>query len=237
MISEERRRELASRFGETVPPEVDPWRDELRRLATATRALNNVLSKTAAPIDVLTRAAEEVERVLAELSAEPDGRPYFGVAESSLAGGVRSFQEFSPFTGLCNALSPPLDLRYEPDRVVGTGRFGWAFEGPPGCVHGGYVAAAFDEVLGKAQTLSGSPGMTGRLTVRYRYPTPLHEELHFAGWVTDVSGRKVTAVGTLHHGDTLCAEAEGLFISVDAEKFLGLLAARQEAQHDAPPAP
>ena len=28
------------------------------------------------------------------------------------------------------------------DRIVGRARFGVAYEGPPGCVHGGYVAAA-----------------------------------------------------------------------------------------------
>ena len=31
-----------------------------------------------------------------------------------------------------------------------------AYEGPPGCVHGGFIAAAFDEVLGAVQSLSGS---------------------------------------------------------------------------------
>ena len=41
------------------------------------------------------------------------------------------------------------------------------------------VAAAFDEVLGFVQSLSGRPGMTGTLTVRYRKPTPLHTELRF----------------------------------------------------------
>jgi hypothetical protein len=42
--------------------------------------------------------------------------------------------------------------------------FGSAYEGPPGCVHGGYVAAAFDEMLGFVQSLGGNPGMTARLT-------------------------------------------------------------------------
>ena len=54
--------------------------------------------------------------------------------------------------------------------MVGTATFGAAYEGPPGCVHGGFVAAAFDEVLGSTQSLSGEPGMTGRLTVNYRSP-------------------------------------------------------------------
>ena len=62
--------------------------------------------------------------------------------------------------------------------IKGTVTFGSAYEGPPGHVHGGYVAAAFDELLGMTQSLGGMPGMTGTLTVRYRRPTPLRTELH-----------------------------------------------------------
>ena len=82
------------------------------------------------------------------------------------------------------------------DVMYGRATFGSAYEGPPGCVHGGYVAAAFDEVLGSAQSLAGRPGMTVRLTVNYRNPTPLHTELTFAGRVTQVDGRKTFTEGT-----------------------------------------
>lgn len=99
------------------------------------------------------------------------------------------------------------------------------------------MAAAFDELLGMTQTLSGHPGMTGRLTVWYRRPTPLHAELRFEGFVTEVSGRKVLTKGTLHHGETLCAEAEGLFISVDTTKFVSLVADRSAEQRSDPPTP
>jgi len=101
--------------------------------------------------------------------------------------------------------------------------FGSAYEGAPGCVHGGWVAAAFDEALGFAQSLSAHPGMTGTLTVRYRKPTPLHSELRMECWVDRVEGRKVFATGTLHAGDVLTAESEGIFISIDPSRFLALL--------------
>src|SRR5690606_17353993 len=106
--------------------------------------------------------------------------------------------------------------------------FGDAYEGPPGCVHGGYVAAAFDEVLGSAQSLGGRPGMTGRLTVHYRSPTPLRTELRFAGWVDRVEGRKTFTLGTLYAGDRLCAEAEGLFIAIDVRRYMELRRERDE---------
>jgi acyl-coenzyme A thioesterase PaaI-like protein len=93
-------------------------------------------------------------------------------------------------------------------------------------VHGGYVAAAFDEVLGATQSLGGRPGMTAKLVVNYRSPTPLLTELSFEGRVDRVEGRKTFTVGTLHAGDRLCAEAEGLFVSIDAAKMSGLMQER-----------
>jgi acyl-CoA thioesterase FadM len=90
------------------------------------------------------------------------------------------------------------------------------------------VAAAFDEVLGSTQSLAGRPGMTGRLTVHYRSPTPLHTELRFESRVTQVSGRKTLTHGTLHAGDRLCAEAEGLFVAIDLGKMAELRRRRDE---------
>ena len=94
--------------------------------------------------------------------------------KSANAGEPFGFFDHSPMLGQANPLAPPIRLWLEGDRIHGTATFGAAYEGPPGCVHGGYVAAAFDEVLGSTQSLSGSPGMTGRLTVHYRKPTPLN---------------------------------------------------------------
>jgi acyl-CoA thioesterase FadM len=71
-----------------------------------------------------------------------------------------------------------------------------------------------------AQSLGGQPGMTGTLTVRYVRPTPLRTELHMVGWVERVEGRKIFCRGTIHAGETLCAEAEAVFISVDFATLL-----------------
>jgi acyl-CoA thioesterase FadM len=78
-----------------------------------------------------------------------------------------------------------------------------------------------------AQSLSGNPGMTVNLTVDYRSPTPLLKPVVFRGWVASVEGRKIGVAGTLHHGETLCAEAKGLFVSMRPEVFQRLLEIRQ----------
>lgn len=72
--------------------------------------------------------------------------------------------------------------------------------------------------------------MTANLTVDYRSPTPLLRELVFRGWCEKVEGRKIFTRGTLHHGDTLCAESAGLFISMRPELFERLLAMRNSNQ-------
>ena len=204
-----------------VPDDAPPegQRAALHRLAAAIRRMNHLLIETEAPEADLLRAAEAAEQFAERLATFPAERPAWGFAESSNAGNTRAMFDQSPLLGLANAVAPPLQLRVVDGQVVGTGNFGSAYEGPPGHVHGGFVAAAFDEVLGMAQSMTGNPGMTGTLTVRYRQPTPLHQELTFAATVERVEGRKIFTTATLHAADRLCAEAEGIFISVGFEKF------------------
>jgi acyl-CoA thioesterase FadM len=75
-----------------------------------------------------------------------------------------------------------------------------------------------------AQSLTGNPGMTGTLTIRYRRPTPLLTELVFEAYVDRVEGRKIFTHGTLSANGTLTAEAEGLFIAVGQERFAAMAA-------------
>lgn len=200
-----------------------PRRAELHRIGTALRAIVHRLHGSGAPDADLAAIAGELEQVAAHLNSFPGGSLYEGFSESTLAGSdPAAFFDHSPMLGRANPLAPPIDLAQGDAVMYGSATFGAAYEGPPGCVHGGYVAAAFDEVLGATQSLGGRPGMTGRLTVHYRSPTPLNTPLHFEGRVERVEGRKTFTVGTVHAGDRLCAEAEGLFIAIDFAKMVEL---------------
>jgi acyl-coenzyme A thioesterase PaaI-like protein len=97
-------------------------------------------------------------------------------------------------------------------------------------VHGGIIAGLFDEILGIANITAGVGAMTGTLTIVYRSPTPLFTELTFRGTTDRIEGRKVFTRGTLHVGDTLCAEAEGVFIQVMRERFESQGAADERGQ-------
>lgn len=223
----------ATRINELRGVDLTPRRAELIRLSEAVRGVLHRLVQTSAPVPMIAEAADQVEVVAALLAAHRSASTYEGFAESANAGEPFAFFDHSPMLGRANPLAPPIELSLEDGRMIGRATFGAAYEGPPGCVHGGFIAAAFDEVLGSTQSLSGSPGMTGRLTVTYRSPTPLLTPLVFEGTLDRVEGRKIFTTGRLYAGDVLCAEAEGLFISIDFAKFAALKARRDELQKDA----
>ena len=135
-----------------------------------------------------------------------------------------SFLDRSPIIGAINPLAMPMTITTSTDKngrinVVGSVTFGSAYEGPPGCVHGGVIAAYFDEVCGVAQSTTGNPGMTVNLTIDYRAPTPLHKPLEFRAYVASTDKRKIITAASLYHGETLCAEATGIFVSMRPEIF------------------
>ena len=211
-------------FPDDTPP--DSQRAAMRRLADAVRETIALLAETEADEASLVASATALEAYNAELAKFPRDRSLWGYAESSNAGDPRGMFDSSPVIGMANPLAPPLVPHLTGGRVEATATFGTAYEGPPASVHGGIIAAAFDEVLGMVQSTTGHGGMTGTLTIKYRTPTPLHREVQFAGWVERVEGRKIFAKGTLHAGEVLCAEAEAIFISVDFARMQELARGR-----------
>ncbi len=215
-------------FDTTKTSEASKW-EQKRRLASAMRLVMERLVPSNAPEAELRAAADGLERYAEALAAHPRLRYAHGYAESATAGDVGAFFDQSPMIGLANPLAPPIRISQTGDSAaLGRVRFGSAYEGAPGCVHGGYVAAAFDEVLGFVQSLSKRPGMTGTLTIVYCSPTPLHTELRFEGELLRTEGRKIYTRGRALAGDVLCAEADGLFISID-ERFRDKLVDRRRS--------
>jgi acyl-coenzyme A thioesterase PaaI-like protein len=205
------------------------------RVAAATRRIIDELARSTADDTSFVDAAELVAQAAAILAERPHGREYSGAEASLQDHQDLGFINYSPFIGVLNPLAPPISMRVDGDgdhrRIIGTVRYPDAYEGPPGHVHGGFIAAGFDEVCGFAQSFAAQAGMTGRLTVSYRSPTPLHRSLTYTAWVQGIDGRKITVLGELHTADDqrLCAEAEGLFISMRPEAFKQLIVERGSA--------
>ncbi|MCB1003946.1 MAG: hypothetical protein KDB35_07135, partial [Acidimicrobiales bacterium] len=121
--------------------------------------------------------------------------------------------ERSGISGRSNPLAPPLFIdTSHPEITRGHAVWTDAYEGPMHSLHGGFVAAAFDDLLGCAQMASGYAGFTGTLTVRMVRPTPLNRRIDYEAGVRSVEGRKILCWGTAKDGDDLLAEAECLFI-------------------------
>jgi acyl-coenzyme A thioesterase PaaI-like protein len=210
------------RFHDVFNSEVSPRRAEARRLAETMRRMIDRLVVTDAPIDVLEQVARQMETSAAILEEHGELASYEGFAEAANSGDPHAHFDRSPIVGHSNPMAPPVRLDQVGDVIRGTATFGKAYEGPPGCVHGGWIAAAFDEVLGMTQSMSGNPGMTAFLHVNYRQPTPLHVELAFEGELIRVEGRKIFTEGRVRKPDgQVTAEAEALFVSVDFAKLFG----------------
>ena len=214
------------RVRELMDSEVDSRRLEMRRAADSVRAVTDRMFATQAPEDALADVTSLVSQAAAILARYPRRRPFEGFPEAANAGDPHAFFDHSPIAGRANPLAPPIEMEIVGDRVIGHVNYGAAYEGPPGSVHGGHIAAAFDEVLGMAQSLGGQPGMTGTLTVRYRKPTPLHTDLRLVAQIDRLEGRKTFTTGELLAGDLLTAEGDAVFIHVDMARIAELMATR-----------
>ncbi len=198
---------------EEITPAISAEWEAKRRVAAALRGLTGMLVSTSPELSDLHALAARLEDSMHGFDTLPrlGGRSAF--ADAGGHGNFRQLaHELNPLSGMSNPLAPPLNVWLEDGCARGKATLGWAYEGPPGSVHGGVVAALFDQFMGIAQALGGQPGMTGTLSVRYHRRTPLHVELHFSGKLRRTEGRKTVVHAELHAGGVLTAECEALFV-------------------------
>lgn len=201
-------------YEEQAPPPDAQW-SARRALAEAVRRLNTLSVTTVADAEQLQQVAEAVQQQVDLLAQQPQRGGRMAHIDPERDGQLQRSvvsHELSPLSGLCNPLSAPMNLWFEDDEVRARVTLGWPYEGPPGCVHGGFIAALFDEFLGMGQKLSKQPGFTGTLNIRYIKPTPLHRELNLRGRLVRIDGRKNILRGEMYAGEILTASCEGLFV-------------------------
>ncbi|HKY51415.1 MAG TPA: PaaI family thioesterase [Candidatus Limnocylindria bacterium] len=93
-------------------------------------------------------------------------------------------------------------------------------EGYDGTVHGGIVTALLDETMGWAIFHQGIWAVTTRLSVSFRRPVTVGEELRVVGEVTRRRSRAIETRGTVSRvssGDVL-AEAEATFLVMSEDQ-------------------
>jgi uncharacterized protein (TIGR00369 family) len=93
-------------------------------------------------------------------------------------------------------------------------------EGYMGMTHGGILSTILDEAMSWAVTHTGDLGVTARMSVAFRRPVRLGQQIRALAWVT---GRKARAIDTRAEvrdveGGELLASAEGRFMRVTPEQ-------------------
>jgi acyl-coenzyme A thioesterase PaaI-like protein len=135
----------------------------------------------------------------------------------------RGDRSHNPVIGAANPLSPPMTIQVLDDNsVVSEITMRPIHEGPPGAVHGGWVASLLDQLLGIANTIVNIGGVTAELTVRYRRATPYGVPLTIRARTDSAEGRKIFASGEILADGVVTAEARGVFIRPSAERIAQL---------------
>jgi uncharacterized protein (TIGR00369 family) len=123
------------------------------------------------------------------------------------------------FSDSCFACGPHnsigLKLRIEGDSKRVSARFlprkeheGWA-----GIVHGGIIATLLDEVLAWICKKNGLGALTARLSIRFRNPANIGEEISAHAEITEIKGRAIKGTARVQSCDgKIVAEAEALLL-------------------------
>ena len=197
--------------------------DERRRAAQRVRELISEITTAGADDGDFAAIAAALEPLRDRLASSPRIALSADGLHTKEHAAVRSGREPAydrdPLIGLSNPLAPPLARCGGSDSNEWEVTFGDAYGGHPGLVHGGYVVAVLDHVLGVAASSSGVAVMTGTLTTRFRRPTPLNVRLTCAGGVDRVEGRKVFCSATLDAAGSVVAEAHGVYLHVDPNRY------------------
>ena len=196
----------------SVPPEAQRLAEAVRRL-TAAVVLSDVepevLGATAEAIDRLTKILGTEQSDHLQIVRHPDGR----VESLRNAGSGVLNPQAPPIVWIHRPAAPPPGTPPTPVEVRATCTFTAAHGGSPGCVYGGVLALALDEVTGIAIHASGATGMTVALNVSLRGPVPIGAPTEIVATYTGTEGRKSFATGTLTVDGRVAAEANVIYVA------------------------
>lgn len=189
--------------------DIDPllWESvaQMRRLRESLTGIAGAGADLSEVADLLRRAADIVEQQApsaAEMLAAQWGPDGPGARRTNPVGGRE------------NVVAPPIECWGQPDgSVTSQVTLGIAYQGPPGCVHGGISALMLDHLFGNVNHWMGRSGMTAHFEIDYRSPTPLLKPLDMRAWIESVDGRKTWIRATIECEGRLCVEARALFLT------------------------
>jgi acyl-coenzyme A thioesterase PaaI-like protein len=186
-------------FGESPLVETTEFAEAVRDLMSAVLSLERPSTEVRELTNQL-RAAQQ--RLAGEMPADlwprvgADARPE-----------QRVYLDHSRDVGRYNACFPDYEMSVVDERGEGTVEFPLLYEGPPGIVHGGFLALLFDCVLQQLNCDLGAAGKTRSLSMHYRRPAPILTPLRFTA-ARVISDGNIVANGELFRVDELLCQAE-----------------------------
>lgn len=98
------------------------------------------------------------------------------------------------------------------------------FEGYRGIYHGGIVATLLDEVMIKAILAEDKYAVTAEITIRFREPVRIGDQVRFVGRITRCRGRMFTTEGeAISESGSVLASATGKYIETKGDLKQSLL--------------
>jgi acyl-coenzyme A thioesterase PaaI-like protein len=97
--------------------------------------------------------------------------------------------------------------------------FASRFEGGPGTVHGGAIAAFMDDILGYVPVMYGTPGVTAKLETNFIAPVPMATIVEGAAWMSKIDDNKMWAEGTIEVAGHVLVESTALFVAIGRDHY------------------
>ncbi len=122
----------------------------------------------------------------------------------------------------CGPLNPiglKLKFKEENGEYITTFKAGAEHQSYDGIVHGGIVSTLLDEIMAGYIHAKGVKGVTARLEVRFRQPTPIGEELIVTGRIKGQRGNMYELAGLIKLPDgTVTAEGKATVAVVEDDE-------------------
>jgi hypothetical protein len=186
-----------SRFGEAPLAQTVAAAGAIRRLSSLLLSLEHAHPT----VDAILTQISDWER---ELSAAvpPDSAPRIGSDDD---GSRRIYLDHATDIGAFNPCFPEYDFdHFDAETASGRVAFPLVYEGPPGLVHGGFLAVFFDCVMQHQNCLAGLSGKTRSLKVTFRRPTPVLTDLRFDIARSEVESGITSTARLLLDDEVLC---------------------------------
>jgi len=210
-----------ARFGEAPLAQTVAAAGAVRRLSSLLLSLEHAHPT----VDAMLAQISDWE---SELSAAvpPDSTPRIGSDD----GDRRVYLDHATDIGAFNPCFP--EYRFDHlDAETASGRvaFPLVYEGPPGLVHGGFLAVFFDCVMQHQNCLAGLSGKTRSLNVSFRRPTPVLTDLRF-DIARSQADRGITSTGRLLLDDEVLCIGEANTLALSPDKLAGSRFGKRRAE-------